>query len=241
MKTLILFDVDGTLIHSNRNDSLSFAETYEELYGKPFPTIDWHTYPHVTDTAILQSVLEEHFQRGCNAEEIDLFQDHYIARMQSKRERDASPYCEVPFAREAMERLLEDPRFCVGIATGGWERTALFKLQYLSFPVDRIPLAGADGKHNREAILEDAIQRSRELHPQISRIVYIGDAIWDVRTTRSMNLSFVGIRVRGDVELLHREGVSHVFCDYSGYEEFVGAIDAAVPPANFPFSSFVTQ
>ncbi|MBK8490343.1 MAG: hypothetical protein IPL49_05395 [Saprospirales bacterium] len=74
MKTLILFDVDGTLLHSEKNDSQSFAETYEELYGRPFPTIDWLQYPHVTDTTILQSVVGDHFERDCRWEEIEIFQ-----------------------------------------------------------------------------------------------------------------------------------------------------------------------
>lgn len=233
MKILVLFDVDGTLIHSEKNDSRSFAETYEELYGLPFPTIDWLRYEHVTDTTILQSVLGEHFERECNWEEVEVFQENYIARMARKRAFDAKPYREVPYPRATIERLLADPRFVVAIATGGWRDSALFKLHYLDFPVEAIPVVGADHKYTREAILEEAVGLVRQTMPDISRIVYIGDALWDVRTTRQLDMSFVGIRVRGDVELLLREGVQHVFTDFSDYGRFLEAVALAGPPG-FP-------
>jgi phosphoglycolate phosphatase-like HAD superfamily hydrolase len=234
-KTLLLFDVDGTLVYSSRNDSLSFAETYEELYQRPFPTIDWHTYPHVTDTTILESVLMEHFGRACAWEEIELFQDRYIARMEAKRRVDDTPYREVPFARQTLGRLLSDERFAVGIATGGWKRPATYKLNYLGFPVAAIPLTGADHKRTREDILEEAIGEIRSRHSETLRVVYIGDALWDVRTTARMQLDFVGIRVKGDVELLRREGVGHVFSSFEDYEGFVEAVMEAKPPGGRSF------
>ena len=231
--TLVLFDVDGTLLHSEKNDSRSFAETYEELYGRPFPTIDWLRYEHVTDTTILQAVIGEHFERECRWEEVEVFQENYIARMAHKRAIDARAYREVPFARAMIERLLADPRFSVAIATGGWRAPALFKLRHLSFPVEAIPVVGADHKFTREAILEEAVSLVRRMAPGLSRTVYIGDALWDVRTTRQLDMSFVGIRVRGDVELLQREGVQHVFTDFSDYDRFLEAVALAEPPG-FP-------
>jgi len=49
---LIIFDVDGTLVFSEKLDSRCFAATYQEVYRIPFPTIDWRKYPHVSDTTI---------------------------------------------------------------------------------------------------------------------------------------------------------------------------------------------
>ena len=54
MKTLIIFDIDGTLVYSNKVDSKCFSETYQQIYGEPFPSIDWRVYPHVTDHTIFR-------------------------------------------------------------------------------------------------------------------------------------------------------------------------------------------
>ena len=62
----------------------------------------------------------------------------------------------------------------------------------------------------REAIIEESVSKAKQRYPEIDHIVYIGDAIWDVKTTRRMQMNLVGMRVQGDVEVLEREGVTHV-------------------------------
>ena len=105
---------------------------------------------------------------------------------------------EVPGARGVVEALVEDPRFCVGIATGGWERPATIKLKHLGFDTAPIFDSYADNKETREEILQEAIDKAKSVHGSaINRIVYIGDAHWDVRTTRNMGLNFIGIRLKG--------------------------------------------
>ncbi len=37
---LVIFDVDGTLVFSEKKDSQAFADTYQMVYNRPFPTID---------------------------------------------------------------------------------------------------------------------------------------------------------------------------------------------------------
>ena len=76
----------------------------------------------------------------------------------------------------------------------------------------------------REHILEAAIDLAKADH-DISAVVYIGDAIWDVTTTQQMQLPLIGIRRAGDHEVLLREGVEVVLSDYSDVNSFMAAIE----------------
>ena len=63
-----------------------------------------------------------------------------------------------------------------------------------------------------------------------SKTIYIGDAIWDVRTTRNLQLDFIGVRRMGDFSLLQKEGARHLIRDYLDYEGFLQLLEEAVPP-----------
>ncbi|MCB0550781.1 MAG: HAD family hydrolase [Phaeodactylibacter sp.] len=228
---LVIFDVDGTLIYSEKKDSLAFAATYEKIYQRPFPTIDWRTYPHVTDTTIFDSVIRRHFGRSSSEGEVTHFQKHYVSLLQDNRRAAPDDYKEVPGARQAVAALGQDGGYLIGVATGGWKRSAEIKLQHVGITIDHRLFSGADGKAEREHIIEEVIGFAEDLHGgAFDKVVYIGDAIWDVRTTRNMQLDFIGVRRMGDFSLLQREGVRHVIRDYLDYEGFLQLLEVAMPP-----------
>ena len=63
---------------------------------------------------------------------------------------------------------------------------AQVKLQHVGIHPVPLYAAYADDMEQRDHILQAAIELARQAH-QISHVVYIGDAIWDVTTTRQMN------------------------------------------------------
>lgn len=228
---LVIFDVDGTLIYSERRDSLAFAATYEKIYRRSFPTIDWHSYPHVTDTTIFDSVIRQHFGRSSNEGEVARFQEHYVALLQDNRRAAPHDYKEVPGARLAIAALEQDENYLIGVATGGWKRSAQIKLEHVGITIDHRLFSGADGKIEREHIIEEVIGFAEAANGgPFTKVVYIGDAIWDVRTTRNMQLDFIGVRRQGDFGLLEREGVRHVIRDYLDYDGFLQLVEEAAPP-----------
>jgi phosphoglycolate phosphatase-like HAD superfamily hydrolase len=229
-KTLIIFDIDGTLLYSNKVDSECFAQTYEAQFGKPFPTIDWREYPHVTDHTIFNTVIEQHFGRSATPEDIERQQHHFVALLKQRRGEAPDEFREVPGAKSAVSRLLGNRKFAVGIATGGWRKPALLKLNHLGFPVAQFHASFADDKFTREDILSESIDKARSEHADIKRIVYIGDAVWDVQTTRNMHLDFVGVRLRGDLEVLKKEGAGTVVQNFVDYNLFLESIRNAKPP-----------
>jgi len=230
MKTLVIFDIDGTLLHSNKIDSQCFAETYEVQFGKAFPTIDWTKYPHVTDHTIFGEVIKQHFGRAATIEDIQKQQTHFVNLLEEKRQSSPEAFMEVPGAIQAVRSLQEDSDYLVGIATGGWQAPAQVKLKHLNFPMDDCFDSYADNKVTREDILSESIEKARAVHADIERIVYVGDAIWDVKTTRNMGLNFIGLRLRGDFTVLQSAGANIVLKDYLDYNFFLESIQIAEPP-----------
>ena len=228
---LILFDVDGTLVYSDKKDSYSFADTYEELYGMPFPSIDWRNYPHVTDTTIINTVIQDHFQRPFSQEEWDAFQERYISKLRHNRKHSPADFKSVSGAAPLVNALLEHPDYVVGVGTGGWKAPAMVKLQHVGIHIDEEVVVGADGKSRREAILDEAIIRAEQRAGRtFEKIVYIGDAEWDVRTTRNMELGFIGVRHRGDVDVLMELGARHVIAEYTDMDTFLELVEEAQSP-----------
>lgn len=228
-KILVIFDIDGTLVYSNKIDSQCFAQAYHTIYGRRFPTIDWTKYPHVTDTTIFRTVIKDHFGREAKDAEMVEFQHHFVALIEEKRKSDPHEFMEVPGARRTVERLLEDDRFVVGVGTGGWHRPAMVKLRHAKIPVDPLVVVGADGHEKREGIIGQVMDTFAK-HTTITRTVYVGDAIWDVNTTRRMGMNFVGIRRNGDFDVLQRIGTGVVLKDYKDYGQFLKAVETAEPP-----------
>lgn len=228
-KTLVIFDIDGTLLYSNRVDSQCFADAYFDIYKKPFPSINWSNYPHVTDHNIFRYVIKEQFGRIAPLEEIEDFQAEFVLRLKEKRNQAPEEFNEIPGAKKAVNNLLDDDNYVIGIATGGWFQPAKIKLHHIGFNIEDMIVSCADGKETREDIIQVVLDcvLARQ---QISRTVYVGDAPWDVRTTRNMQMNFVGIRRNGDQEALLGMGASHVLNNYHNYDNFRDAIHNCTPP-----------
>jgi phosphoglycolate phosphatase-like HAD superfamily hydrolase len=229
-KTLVIFDIDGTLVYSDKIDSRCFAQTYLTIYGKEFPSIDWTTYPHVTDTTIFKTVIQQHFERDATLSEMEEFQHHFVGLLEKNRQVRPTEFFEVPGARSAIHRLLDDERFEVGIGTGGWLRPAMVKLRHVEIPTEPLVIVGADGHEKREGIIGQVMEMVAE-RSSYERTVYVGDAIWDVNTTRRMGMNFVGVRRNGDFGVLKSEGTKTILKDYLDYDRFVEAVFEAEPPA----------
>lgn len=227
---LIIFDVDGTLVFSEKKDSQCFADTYQTVYGRLFPTIDWRKYPHVSDTTIFKTVIQEHFDRIPDEAEEESFRQKFVANITENRRKTPAEFKEVPYAKQTIDKLLGDDRFVIGVATGGWKAPAIVKLNFVNIPADKLIITGADGKITRDDITKATIVKARKTYGEFDRIVYVGDAIWDVTTTQNMGLPLIGIRRKGDIDFLASKGVDLVLKDYENYDTFLeGGFTVDVP------------
>lgn len=226
---LVIFDVDGTLVYSEKKDSQCFADTYQEVYGLSFPTIDWRKYPHVSDTTIFKTVIREHFNRAASEEDEEGFRQKFVANITENRKRTPHEFKAVPFAKQTIEKLLTDDRFIVGVATGGWKAPAIVKMNFVGIPSEKLIITGADGHETRMDIINETIEKAKAIHGDFERIVYVGDAVWDVTTTQQMGLPLIGIRRKGDLDFFYKMGVKNVLKDYEDYDQFLSFCLNAVP------------
>jgi phosphoglycolate phosphatase-like HAD superfamily hydrolase len=228
-KTFIIFDIDGTLLYSNKIDSQCFADTYQKVYKTPFPTIDWTKFPHVTDDTIFKTAFKNHFNKEVEQAEMEDFKNEFVALLNQKRQETPQEFKEIPFSKITVDKLLADENFEVGIGTGGWLKPAMVKLSHIGIPHERLQMATADGNPTREDIVNEVLAKGREQF-SFDEVVYVGDARWDVKTTRNLNMKFIGIRRNGDHEALLKLGATQVFSDFANYEKFLLAVKNATPP-----------
>lgn len=228
-KTLVIFDIDGTLLFSNKVDSQIFNLAFEENFGFPLPSLDWNHYPHVTDTSILRALFKTANVPHPSDEKIESFKDDYVARLEQGRVDNPQGFQEVPGAREIILQLIAHPQYEIGIATGGFRKPAFVKLNHVGIPTDSLFMGFADGNETREMIIHESLAQVPNLE-QIQKTVYLGDAIWDVKTTRNLDMPFIGVRKDNDHEVLFKAGAHHVISHYPKFEDFEQLLIAAQIP-----------
>ena len=195
----VIFDIDGTLLHSAAVDDALYRQAVQTVLGdvRLRPTL--HDYPYVTDTGILQQilsdndlVLEERLLEEIRSIFVSLLRHHVSAH---------GPFAEIPGARDFLRSLRESSTHSVAVATGGWRQSAEFKLSSAGFDVDDIPLATADDHHERTTIMEIALD---SLGDMFDSVTYYGDGPWDRQACEQLGWEFVAVGVElGGLEDFH--------------------------------------
>jgi len=222
---LVIFDIDDTLARAAHVFDPFFFGALEAHLGVDGIDRSLTGWRHVTD----QGIAEEAVARaGRDPASIDLHavRTDYLAAM---RACDAAVEM-VPGADAALTAVAAHPEWRAAIATGNWDEAGRIKLARAHLPVEGLPYAGCDERPHRMDVMRRALELAvGELGQAFERVVYVGDAPWDVEAARSLDWPFVGIvdqsgRVRG-------QGASHVLRDFGDREAFFHALDEARTPA----------
>lgn len=229
---LAVFDIDGTLVRSGRVDGLCFREAHGEQFGHEALPDNWHGFTHMTDSCINHELFRDLRGRPPTAAEIRRLQDRFLASLRARHAESAGYFEPVPGSPAILDRLRELDGWAVALASGGWRRSAHFKLSCIGVDAARLPGAFGDDHMSREGIVAKAIDRAQESHgvEGFDRVVSIGDAVWDVKTARNLDLPFIGI-AGGDREIEIREaGARHVLADFSDPPAFFEMLVRAAAP-----------
>jgi len=228
---IVIFDIDGTLTATSAVDEQCFVKALHEVWGVRDVEPDWSLYPHCTDRGIAGHVFRQAFGRRVKAAEVAALRERFVSLLQQALGADATCFRPTPGADGALAALGIEG--CpVGIATGGFRRSARLKLAAAGLDVRGIPIASSEDGLARESIVRRAVSRVEAAWDGDARgeVVSLGDGVWDVRTARNLGVPFVGIGTGRVAERLRAAGAVTVWRDLAPLAEGACALEAAAVP-----------
>lgn len=182
----MMFDIDGTLIHSHDMDESCFLAAVLEVTGLEL-TPNWQTYPNVTDRGILKTFIKRQAPHWKLEELEPLVKAVFVKNI--KQSLIQNPVIPVAGALEFIELLQADENIVVSFATGGWLETAKLKLDTAGFDINNLIIASSNDHFSRTEIMKIAALRATE-NAGLD-FTYFGDASWDVNACNELNVNMV--------------------------------------------------
>lgn len=193
--TLILFDIDGTLLRSNNCGRVAVENALDDLFGFKEPTHHVE-YAGKNDWQILLDILGP---LGYEPDAVAALMPRFTETVAAHLARiiaahDVHP---LPGALELVRDLVADPMAYVGLVTGNSARTAPIKLQAAGFDLAWFGV-GAYGDESpiRDHLPPLAVERALarwEISFAPERVVIVGDTVHDVVSARAIGARAVAV------------------------------------------------
>ncbi|HYQ78138.1 MAG TPA: HAD family hydrolase [Solirubrobacterales bacterium] len=193
MAKAILFDIDGTLLHTGGAGAVAWQRAFIELYEVE-ANITEHTHAGMTDPEIAEIVFREVLKRPGSATERAEAIGCYLGHL-----ADAVAESDGYFVIEGIEELL--PRLVaegilLGVVTGNIEPAAHIKLA--RGDLDKYFAFGGYGSDSRDRteLTKKALQRGEQVAGQPldrDETIAVGDTPRDVRAGHGAGIRVVGV------------------------------------------------
>jgi phosphoglycolate phosphatase len=231
MKKLILFDIDGTLLHTNGAARRAFHRALLDVYGTAGP-IDSHQFDGKTDPQIARELLSATGlpHEAIDASLRDLFRA-YLDNMNAEVTQPGYSPLVYPGVREVLTQLQSRSDVVMGLLTGNIADGASLKLRsarlhdYFAFGA-----FGSDSEYRSE-LPAIAVQRAHARTGVEFRgkdVVVIGDTPSDIQCGQSLGVFAVGVCTgRHSREELLAEGADCVMEDLSDTAHVLDILAAA--------------
>jgi phosphoglycolate phosphatase-like HAD superfamily hydrolase len=225
-KTLLLFDIDGTLLLTGGAGKVAFEEAFDELFEIPDAWGDLD--PHgKTDPAIFDEVAQRKLGRLLTEGESDLLMELYEELFEAHILR--SPRFELmPGVVEILEHLSKDPSVFLALATGNFEGAGHMKLKRGN--IDHYFHTGGFGNDARERdkIVLAAVAYSEELAKQRftkDRIFVIGDTEHDITAAKKAGVRSIAVLTNGRThQSFEKDPPEHILKDLTDIPAFMNCI-----------------
>lgn len=195
--TVLLFDIDGTLVSTGGAGRRAMIAAFVELYGRP-DVFDGTSFAGMTDRAIVRHGVVA--ARGeCDERAIDVGIDTYLVHL-ARELACADAYRVLPGVLDVVKTASAAARVAVGLGTGNVRRGAYAKLARGGLEaVFAFGGFGCDAE-DRVALLRAGAQRGAErlgVAVEACRVVVIGDTPKDVAAAQGLGADCVGVGTGG--------------------------------------------
>jgi phosphoglycolate phosphatase len=223
--TVLLFDIDGTLVLTGGAGGRAMTRAFEELYGvgNAFEGVPFNGR---TDAWILSRAAAAH---GIDDEAIARFKPLYLDYLAEELHRPGPRKGVMPGIGPLLDELSRRDDVYLALLTGNFERGACLKLEY--FDLWRYFTCGAfgDTTHDRNGLLAQALARIEVCGgPQVvpADVVIIGDTPLDVGVALAGGARSMAVATGSHTtDELRASGADVVFQDLSDLAAVLAAVE----------------
>jgi phosphoglycolate phosphatase-like HAD superfamily hydrolase len=181
-KTLVLFDMDDTLVKSHAQHVLAFRKVFAQVYGVD-ASIEEIYASGLTTQAVIEKTLELHeISKEEVIEKIDEATDVMAEFFEKKTIKV------LPGVKLLLKALEKEPDIILGVATGANEKIAKLLLTKTGLLEHFKILAFGDRTDLRRVIIERAIELAAT-----PKLVIIGDSIHDMEMAKIFNAVSIAV------------------------------------------------
>lgn len=199
IKSLIVFDIDGTLCDSVGLHQNAFAQALRKIGVQSVPS-ELNGFKYHTDSYIARTIYEADQKTDFSNAKLKAFEKLIWQAIQN------ITICEIPGAAQSLHYLHSQTDFGICFATGSLQKPAQHKLSSVGIPFKEEQLTTANEFEDREKIVEAAIKKALHFYQteSLDRIISVGDGLWDLVAAQNLNIEFIGIgAVNKEVMLEH--------------------------------------
>jgi len=194
MKTLLLFDIDGTLLGAEDASRKAIKKTFQELYGIE-RSIDEISFTGRTDPGIFRDVANTLLGKTLSDQELARVSERYLALLPDELRRLTS-FRLMPGVKRLLSLLADIKDVILGLETGNLETAAYMKLERGGIE-GHFTLGGFGSDSNdRAGIVRTAIERARQLNHETipeENIFLIGDSTYDIAAGRELGINTLAV------------------------------------------------
>ena len=222
--SLVLFDIDGTLLLSGGAGVRAMTRAFEAVFGVADAFVNSDVAGR-TDTFLVATALERAGLPN-TPDQHARFRETYVAMLSEEIQRPPRGRCGLmPGVAALLQALTEGDDIHLALLTGNFERAAYTKLGH--FGIDDFFEWGVFGEESADRNELARVARRRAEERALSstardRIVIVGDTPHDIACARAIDARVIAVATGNyTIEALHDAGADVVLADLSETDQVV--------------------